>query len=414
MFKRMKRRLVAFNMLLLAMIFLIIFLSIGLSAIVSSYQGTQTLLDRTLAAVHPSDGEFRQFPKRGGVSGGIPMNAISIRCTEDGSILNINTPPQADQALVRQLLALALGKEKTRGYLKLGTEVFAFGKEPDDDLLIVVLLDQQTQMASIRNTLLTLLAIGAIGLIVLFWVSVFFAERTIRPVRDAYEKQEAFVADASHELKTPLAIIAANLSVLRSDGQPAESREKWFRSSEQQIRKMTDLINDMLLLASFRDRQNVLGKSSSLPAEDFSQIITGLLLSFEVVTYEKHLPMESRIQPDIRVRGDEADLSRLASTLVDNAVKYAGEVDRVEVTLTREQGKAIFCVRNQGTVIPPEHLPHLFDRFYRVDSARNQRTGGSGLGLSIARSIAQSLGGEIRAESSAETGTAFTVTLPLA
>ena len=150
-----------------------------------------------------------------------------------------------------------------------------------------------------------------------------------------------------------------------------------------------------------------------LPLTDFSEAVTGSLLSFEAVTFERNLSMDSQVEEGIMVRGGEEQLNRLITVLLDNAIEYAGENGGVEVRLRREQGKAGFSVRNLGTVIAPEHLPHLFDRFYRVDSARTQRTGGSGLGLSIAQSITHSLGGEIRVESSAGEGTRFTVALPL-
>lgn len=417
MFKKMKRRLVFWNMLLLVIVFAVILLAIAVITTVSSYRETRGMLKITLAASQFPAGGFHEPPKKEGMSGGIPMSAITVWCDGSGTVLSIKAPPQADEGLIRKAVDLVLEKGTDLGYLALNHEVFAFARGKFGGQQTVVLLDQQAQMASIRSTLLTLLAIAGVSLVLLFGVSVLFAERTVQPIRAAYQKQENFVADASHELKTPLSILAANLSVIRSAGnQPVSSQEKWLYSSEQQIRKMTGLINDMLLLASFRDQERRLGKQEqqALPLTDFSEVVTGTLLSFEAVTFERNLPMESQVEERITVRGGEEQLNRLVTVLLDNAIKYAGENGGVEVQLRREQGKAYFSVCNRGTLIAPEHLPHLFDRFYRVDSARTQRTGGSGLGLSIAQSIAHSLGGEIRVESSAEKGTCFTVTLPCA
>lgn len=416
MFKKMKRRLVFWNMLLLVIVFAVILLAIAVITTVNSYRDTREMLKITLAASQFPAGGFHEPPRKEGMSGGIPMSAITVRCDGSGTVLGIKAPPQADEKLIREAVSLALGKGKDTGYLALNHEIFAFARGYFGGQQTVVLLDQQAQMSSIRSTLLTLLAISGVSLLLLFGVSIFFAERAVRPIRAAYQKQENFVADASHELKTPLSILAANLSVIRSAGnQPVSGQEKWLHSSEQQIRKMTGLINDMLLLASFRDEERRLGRRErqALPLTDFSEAVTGTLLSFEAVTFERNLSMDSQVEEGIMVRGGEEQLNRLITVLLDNAIKYAGENGGVEVRLRREQGKAGFSVRNLGTVIAPEHLPHLFDRFYRVDSARTQRTGGSGLGLSIAQSITHSLGGEIRVESSAGEGTRFTVALPL-
>ena len=146
---------------------------------------------------------------------------------------------------------------------------------------------------------------------------------------------------------------------------------------------------------------------------DFSDIVSSVTLQFESVAFEKGISLDEQIENNLVVRGDAARLQRLASTLVDNACKYADTHDTVRVTLVHASQKCELRVTNTGTAIDPEDLPHLFDRFFRADKARVRSEGGFGLGLSIAKTIAEESHGSIDVRSSETQGTTFTVTLPL-
>ena len=167
MFKKMKRRLVFWNMLLLVIVFAVILLAIAVITTVNSYRDTREMLKITLAASQFPAGGFHEPPKEG-MSGGIPMSAITVRCDGSGTVLGIKAPPQADENLIREAVSLALGKGKDTGYLALNHEIFAFARGYFGGQQTVVLLDQQAQMSSIRSTLLTLLAISGVSLLLLF------------------------------------------------------------------------------------------------------------------------------------------------------------------------------------------------------------------------------------------------------
>ena len=139
----------------------------------------------------------------------------------------------------------------------------------------------------------------------------------------------------------------------------------------------------------------------------------GCLLPFESVAFEAGVSLESAIAPGVSVLGDEGQLRRLVMILLDNAVKYAGSGGRAALTLVRQQDKVRLTVHNTGAPIPAEHLPHLFERFYRVDAARDRAQGGYGLGLPIAQAVVQAHRGTIAVRSDAAHGTVFSVTLPL-
>lgn len=257
----------------------------------------------------------------------------------------------------------------------------------------------------------TLLLVGLLAMACFVGVSALLARWAIRPVAHAWQQQQQFVADASHELKTPLAVILANNSIIMSDPQATvASQMQWVDSTENEAHLMQDLVNDMLYLAQAESTRG----DVEYDHVDFSDIVQECVLQFESVAFERTVMMEDSIEEGLMVKGDSARLHRLVSTLVDNACKYADEGGSVSVQLDREGQKCRLAVRNSGTVIPAEDLPHLFDRFYRSDKARTRDVGGFGLGLSIAKGVVDDLGGDIRASSTEQDGTCFTVELPIA
>ena len=252
---------------------------------------------------------------------------------------------------------------------------------------------------SITNLALLLAAVCACVWVAFLVISIFLARWVVRPTERAWNQQQQFVADASHELKTPLAVMMANNSILLSHAdETVESQRRWVESNQQEAHQMLDLVNDMLFLArpENAERQQV------RDTVDFSELVERNVLQFEAVCFER----------GVGVLGDANRLQRLASTLLDNACKYADS--HVSVKLSKENGQARLAVTNDGAVIPPEDLPHVFDRFYRVDKARVRSEGGVGLGLAIAQEVAHQHGGAITVTSSESAGTAFIATLPCA
>lgn len=171
---------------------------------------------------------------------------------------------------------------------------------------------------------------------------------------------------------------------------------------------MKGLVEDLLFLA----KSDAARQEFQAAQVDLSELVQGCLLPFEPVAFEAGVRLDAQVDPDLMLTGDEAQLRRLVRILLDNGVKYAGAEGAVSLTLTRQQDKLRLTVRNTGTPIPPEHLPHLFERFYRADAARNRAQGGYGLGLAIAKAIVEHHRGRITVSSSAESGTVFTVLLP--
>lgn len=242
---------------------------------------------------------------------------------------------------------------------------------------------------------LTAVGLGALGL--LFLLNLVFSRWALRPVQQAWAQQQQFIADATHELKTPLTVILANNAILRQRGSDTiASQRQWIESTQMEAERMQSLVTDMLDLA----RPTPQGaQTSEGPAAvvDLSRLVEGEALTFEAVAFERDLTWQCTVAPGIAVRGNAARLQRAVAVLLDNACKYTDPGGTVAVTLRAATGDAVLSVRNSGEPIDAADLPHLFDRFYRADKARthnavdseNDGAGGYGLGLAIARDIAQ-------------------------
>ena len=268
--------------------------------------------------------------------------------------------------------------------------------------------------AAFRSFLLSLAGVLLAALALFFLLSFWLARWALSPVEKAWDQQNRFVADASHELKTPITVILANLDILRTHrDETVQSQIRWIRNTREEAERMRELIEDLLFLA--KNDANALKEQMS--EIDLSDLSEDRALNFEAVAFEKGVALESSIPPGLKVTGSESQLKQLLTILLDNAVKYAGPDGRVRIGLSPCQEKngknaVRIVVNNTGEAIPPEDLEHIFERFYRADKSRFRAEGGYGLGLSIADSIVRLHRGRISCESTKKDGTTFTVMLP--
>ena len=268
-----------------------------------------------------------------------------------------------------------------------------------------------------RTLAATLAVVEVAALAVFFVISLFFSRWALCPVVRAWTQQRRFVADASHDLKTPLTVILANTSIaLEHPERSVASQSQWLESTQHEAEAMQGLVGDLLALAKMDEEEAAAQSGAARPAfeeVDLSDVLEGEVLQFESVAFERGVKLESQVEPGIELRGNEQRLRRLAGTLIDNACKYVDDGGAVDVSLSRSGKQAKLAVRNTGAPISPEDLPHVFDRFYRADKARTGSAGGHGLGLAIARAIAEEHGGTLTVASTQAEGTVFTATLPL-
>lgn len=346
-------------------------------------------------------GEFQQVMM-------IPVFCVSL--TEDGQVDAVYAQDSisvSDQVL-EEAVSQALESGTREGILnRLGLRYLV--ETGPDGKTRIAFADRNWERQNLQGLLLTSLLVGIGALLGFFLISLFLSKLATRPVEKAWEQQRQFVADASHELKTPLTVILANSGILLSHREDTVGAQvKWIEYIQEEARRMKGLVEDMLFLAK--------SDAARLPATrlpvDMSELTEGCLLPFESVAFEAGVTLESDIRPGLYVNGDEGQLRRLVYILLDNACKYAGSGGAVAVVLSRTSDRLKLTVRNTGPAIPPEHLEHLFERFYRSDSARTREAGGYGLGLAIAKAIVQSHRGQISVASSEAEGTVFTVLLP--
>lgn len=244
-----------------------------------------------------------------------------------------------------------------------------------------------------------------ITMFVLFVISRFLARMMLKPVEKAWTQQKNFIADASHELKTPLTVILANSNILHSHKTDTiEQQIKWIESTQEEANHMKGLVDDLLMLA----KTDNMKASKVFSVVDVSELATRISLQFEPVAFEKGVILNSDIDNNVRLKGDATAINQIMHILLDNAVKYAGIGGEVDFSLKKKQNFVYLSAKNTGEPIPKEDMPHLFERFYRSDKARTAGNG-YGLGLSILNNLAELHNAQISVTSDTENGTVFTV-----
>ena len=240
-----------------------------------------------------------------------------------------------------------------------------------------------------------------ISFVIVAILAIFLTKWSIKPIRKAFKMQKQFISDASHEIKTPLAVILTNAEVLKRENGDSQ----WLDNIISESKRMNELVNDMISLS-------LLDEKDKFNKEEFnlSDVVKSVALMFEVVAYENKKNLVYDIKDDLMFDGEQSKIKQLALILIDNAVKKTDENKFTFVSLVNDNGRIVLEVKNQGETIPIEKQQYIFDRFYRVDSARNKSSGGVGLGLSIAKGIVDLHGGKISLISENEE-TSFKVTL---
>jgi signal transduction histidine kinase len=231
----------------------------------------------------------------------------------------------------------------------------------------------------------------------------------IERLESAFQRQQQFTADASHELRTPLAIIEAESTLALNKKRTDTEYEKSLELISQETSFMSTLVDKLLFLArtdAGDDHQNI---------EDFNlyQLLSLLYTDVEVLAREKEIYFEASPSFSLTVKGDKIKIRQLFLNILENAIKYTPDGGRISVSAEEKNGTAVVAIKDTGIGIPAEHLPHIFERFYRADKARSRAEGGAGLGLAIAKQIAVMSGGDIDVESEVGKGTTFYVSLPL-
>ncbi len=395
MIKRLRIKFICINMTIvtamLYVIFSLILFFMGLGMEIQSQNMMQTILDN---ASRPNwHQEKRQEVWR---------PHFVVRIGSQGEILAIDSGyfEEMEEETLRTLTAEALAQKAETGSLK--NRNLRFRKKPALGGQTIVFLDMSAEISTMKNLTGTCIVISGISFLIFLVISFLLARWAIRPVENAWNQQRQFVADASHELKTPLTVIMTNAELLQSPEYPEQERARFAESILTMSYQMRGLVESLLELARV-DNGTAKMTFSEL---DFSELVSEGLLPFEPLYFERDLLLESRIQGEIRVKGSSAHLRQVLDILLDNAAKYSSPGAQVTVTLSRQGNHCLLTVANPGAPIGKEDLKNIFKRFYRIDKARAMNHS-YGLGLSIADSIVKEHGGRIWAESEGGINTFF-------
>lgn len=274
----------------------------------------------------------------------------------------------------------------------------------------IAFVDRSYETSNIRNLLFWSLLVFFLAWFIFLCLVWRLSNWVFRPVETAWAQQRQFIADASHELKTPLTVILANIRILKNHREDTiADQERWIISSNQEALRMKKLVSDLLLLA-----RNDANEDQPIVREQvlFSDVVLGAILSFESVALDNGLHICETIAENCVLEGDKTQLEELVNILLDNACKYAPAGTAITVILARQDKSLRLSVHNKGATFDDDTLKHLFERFYRVDESRTRQTGGYGLGLAIAESICHRHQGSISA-SNEDDGVTFHVSLPI-
>ena len=278
-------------------------------------------------------------------------------------------------------------KNSQEGYI--GNYIYKIRKFGNDGKEIT-LMENKEAINRFKNTVVFAVIIALFGIIVIYIIAKKISKTIVKPVEKSFEKQKQFVSDASHELKTPLAVIEANADVL----QDKVGENKWIMYIQNEVKSMNKLVNDLLILARMENTD-----STNNQKFDLSKEVQMSVAVFESMIYEKKIKLETKIKDNIDFNGDKEDIKHIISIILDNAIKHTQQGDKIIINLEQEKNDIKIEIRNQGEPIPEEEREKIFERFYRIDKSRNRSEKRYGLGLSIAKEIVNKYKGTIKADS---------------
>ena len=406
MISSLKRKVFWSILLSAAGVLLAILVAINILQISQTVSKRESILNSALMML-PEESGFgprHDDMRGGGKDKGELLRAISedelgvIYLDQDGSIISRSgCAEDMDEAALDGIVTTALADPDGHGKSG-GWEYKAIPNAGGTGISFLAASSLRSE--SIETALLSLVAF-AVACCLFALVARYLSQTIVKPVEENTEMQKRFVADASHELKTPLAVIDANASVLeQSIGQ-----NKWLDYIKEQTGRMSSLVNELLQLSNLEEAK----ETDPQPSEryDAAEAVMTAALPFESVAFERGVTLETDTPDTLDAIGNRKDLEQLTAILIDNAIKHSDEGKTVKVSLSKSAIKSGWkevaalelCVTNSGDEIPEEALPHIFDRFYKVDESRTHKDNSYGLGLAIAKGLTEKNNGHINVTS---------------
>lgn len=382
--------------ILLTMALLLIVLTVIMGAVnLLNYRHVVESADQTLEILLEGKGRFpEKFPPGNKpfdprMSPELPFETrfFTVILAEDGTVQFVDT---GKIAAVTPETAVSYAEEvwkaqNTKGFV--GEYRYVVQKNQAESM--IVFMDCGRQLSAAKSFLLISVGISLTGFFAVSLLLYILSARIVKPISDSYEKQRQFITNASHDLKTPITIIDADMDVLEMD----HGENEWLLDIRKQTKRLSELIQELVFLSRMEEQENHF-QMIDFPISD---VVEETAQSFEslAVTQEKIFTMQ--IQPMLSYCGDEKTIRRLVTILLDNALKYSDEKGNIMISFEKADRVLKLVVHNTCVAIASEDVKHLFERFYRGDKSRNSQTGGYGIGLSIAKAIVEAHNGTIRA-----------------
>lgn len=394
MINKLRRRFMIIAMLSVTLVMLVMTVSIN----VFNYLSTDTVLSDTLKMIYDNQGTIPQF------SGGKPGKHPRGQFTEETPystryfVLHYEGDGTLNMADMKHIAAVT--EEDADSFL---SAALAHGEgmaykgqykyyvtQMEENRYMAIFLDCQRELRSVQTFALISFLVAATCVALVYLLIWFFSKKAIEPTVKSVEKQKQFITDASHELKTPLTVIATSLKVLEME----VGQQKWIGKAQAQTEKMSELVNSLVTLARLDEEKPPLRFVSF----DMSGTVVETAESFRDFAAARGHTLEVNVVPELFYCGDEYAVRQLVSILLDNAIKYADDGGAICLNLERGKRGVVLRTSNPCTGLDKGEIEKLFDRFYRPDRSRSKQTGGFGVGLSIARSIVEAHKGSIQAE----------------
>ncbi|MGF6991288.1 two-component system sensor histidine kinase CiaH [Lachnospiraceae bacterium PM6-15] len=406
MIKKLRNKFILITMSLLAVVLAVVFGAIGIIQVRGQINESHKKLEmasRTLEPKQTPKFELGKPPEERDMGA-----SFTVELDSEGNITALRDENyQITTSDVEKLIQAVTENESGSGILTEYNLRYLVSNTPHGTS--ISFLDIHQERNDIVSTVIISLLAYLVSLALLFIISLYLARWITKPIEESWNKQKRFVADASHDLKTPLTVILANLDIMEHnlrEEAPSAEQFKWLESSRSEAGQMKILIEEMLMLAKLDDEQQQLATTNV----NLSDLLTEQTLAFESLAYERKISLEEDIAEDVVIKGNEMYLRRLLQILLDNGIKYSLPDHPVTSRLKAENNQIILAISNQGNVMDKETTSHLFERFYRSETSRS--TDGFGLGLAIAEQIVKLHHGIINAECDDTGMITFTVMIP--
>lgn len=408
MIKKMRRRVILSAMIAFSSVILLI----GVLVNVIDYGIVTSRTDETISYIlryesrvpdrtmpnPPPMGPFTALPDE---ESNYMTRFFIVRFDDNGNIISASTDfvVSVDHDEAEVLAKQVFEGKKKRGYVK----EYRYVREVIDDTTVMVFLNVFREQQFMRSLRILTLIVSVAALLLVFILVVLLSGRAIRPIEDNINRQKQFITDASHELKTPLTSISTSLDVISME----HGDDEWTDNIRSQTDRMSRLVSELVTLSRLDEELPLPGREN-FSLSELSRVIAG---TYEVQAKALEKTFDVDIRDDVTLCGDQASIRQMLSVLLDNTLRYSDEGGEIRFSVCSKRNKAVIEVFNTCHYDKPPDTKKLFDRFYRPDSSRSTETGGTGIGLAIAKAVVEAHGGTISA--SCPDGKSMTVTAVL-